>query len=81
VQATLAQVGKAVTECIKMRDVFTQQTVMEVLGQLALREPLPTLIMRTLINAWHEHPDAHRCASLAVRCVDLCALFFPRHTR
>jgi hypothetical protein len=66
VQVSLKEMGVAVTECIGMRDVFDRDTVTHVLGRLVEMEPLPQLIMRTLINVWHVHPDMQRSAACSV---------------
>jgi Symplekin tight junction protein C terminal len=63
VQVSLKQVGAAVTACLKMKDVFTQETVTSVLSNLVHQQRLPKLIMRTLINAWELHPESRRCAA------------------
>jgi hypothetical protein len=51
-----------VTACIKMKDVFNQEAVTSVLSHLVHRQPLPPLIMRTLINAWEIHTESRRCS-------------------
>ena len=65
VQVSLKQVAAAVTACIKMKDVFSQEAVTGVLSTLVHRQPLPPLIMRTLINTWEVYPDCRKCALCA----------------
>jgi hypothetical protein len=63
-QVELRHLGVLVTGCIRMRDLFTQDDVTSVLSQLVHRQPLPPLIMRTLINVWQVHTESRRCACL-----------------
>lgn len=64
-QLTLKQLGVAVTECVSMRDIFSSAVVSSVLGRLVQVEPLPRLLMRTILKSWEVHTDMRRCAHLA----------------
>ena len=63
-QLTLKQLGVAVTECVSLKDVFTSNVVSSVLGSLVQAEPLPLLLMRTILKSWEVHSDMRRCAFL-----------------
>ena len=65
VQVDLKHLGFLVTGCVRMKELFTQEDVTSVLSQLINRQPLPPLIMRTLINVWQVHTDSRRCAVAA----------------
>lgn len=69
-QVSLKQIGSAITALLSMKDVFTQEAVTGVLSTLVHRQPLPQLLMRTLINTWNLHPDSQRWGTTLWRVAD-----------
>ncbi|KAL1491323.1 hypothetical protein ABEB36_011936 [Hypothenemus hampei] len=55
-QADLKTIIKSVTLCMQEKQVFTQEVLAVVLQQLMDRTPLPTLLMRTVIQALGTYP-------------------------
>lgn len=51
-----------------MKDTFTSNVVSSVLGRLVQVEPLPRLLMRTILKSWEVHTDMRRCALLPPPC-------------
>lgn len=62
-QTGLKVVGEAISRCIEMKDIFDRDVMTASLNQLVRRNPLPRLVMRTMIHTYTEHVESRRSAS------------------
>jgi hypothetical protein len=75
VQTGLKVVGEAISRCIEMKDIFDRDVMTASLNQLVRRNPLPRLVMRTMIHTYTEHAESRRSAlPPAASCICSCQL-------
>ena len=60
-QVSLKAIGEAVSRCIELKEVFGRDCITAALSNLVQRQPLPPLIMRTMIHTYTAHVESRRC--------------------